>query len=70
MEVLHSSRLLLDLLHAELAAQDFDEPDPHERSPPAAEYSVADVLMLGFRICLGSKFLSLPSKKFLKLECK
>lgn len=41
----------------ELAAQDFDEPGPHDRYPPATEYSVADILMVVFRICFGSNFL-------------
>lgn len=40
LEVLHSAKFLPELLHLELAAQDFDEPGPRERSSPAAEYSV------------------------------
>lgn len=70
-----SLRLYLELLHVELAAQDFEDLNPCERSPPIAEHSVTNTLMVVFRLGLGSNFCCccfiFAIKKILKLnqEC-
>lgn len=67
-----SLRLYLELLHVELAAQGFEDLDPCERSPPIAEHSVANTLMVVFRLGFGSNFCCccfiFAIKKILKLN--